>query len=112
MGTNDSVVVANTVSFPMPPPALLQLLVLLGTLLCSVLQHDQKLVLFLACHYCGCFSRLYLVAHLLLQTSGVTLVPSLIEVRRHSSFGSTIGTCDTIRSEERRVGKECRSRWS
>ena len=36
------------------------------------------------------------------------LTPCLlrVEVQRHGKF------CDEPRSEERRVGKECRSRWS
>src|SRR2546430_6057915 len=29
-----------------------------------------------------------------------------------SSYGKVRSTCSTRRSEERRVGKECRSRWS
>src|SRR3712207_1541610 len=30
----------------------------------------------------------------------------------HPEFGHTVGVESTTRSEERRVGKECRSRWS
>ena len=41
-----------------------------------------------------------------LNTSRVTLEPL------ESGFGDTLGTALQLRSEERRVGKECRSRWS
>ena len=29
-----------------------------------------------------------------------------------AGYGSTSNSCAIVRSEERRVGKECRSRWS
>src|SRR2546422_4167333 len=40
------------------------------------------------------------------------VVASFSEVRPDGSFGKTVNVEKELRSEERRVGKECRSRWS
>src|ERR1017187_8195562 len=40
------------------------------------------------------------------------MLPALYEVRNNRSVGHVGGDVDPNRSEERRVGKECRSRWS
>src|SRR3712207_3681232 len=37
---------------------------------------------------------------------------SVLNKRRHLFLGFTMGAFIWVRSEERRVGKECRSRWS
>ena len=39
-------------------------------------------------------------------------LPADFAVRRVLDFGCGIGAATQYRSEERRVGKECRSRWS
>ena len=46
------------------------------------------------------------------DTVGVTLGPKGRNVVLEKKFGSPTITNDSSRSEERRVGKECRSRWS
>src|SRR5258707_14369640 len=52
-----------------------------------------------------------------LQTQAVSQLARMMKVRvpeaAHASAGNiTSGTYEAYRSEERRVGKECRSRWS
>ena len=71
--------------------------------------------------YAGEFAGKYISAALL---SGVTLDRGGIEIKPNVKFKEVIkkiatdsnvikdATCDFTRSEERRVGKECRSRWS
>ena len=48
----------------------------------------------------------------LADTVRVTLGPKGRNVVLDKSFGAPLITNDGVRSEERRVGKECRSRWS
>ena len=64
-------------------------------------------------------SALYLLARLnlsLLQTIIYFLLVAVIVGIPYGLLGLlnklTTGSCKWIRSEERRVGKECRSRWS
>src|SRR5882762_807552 len=40
------------------------------------------------------------------------LAPGLINTHTHAAMSLLRGIADDLRSEERRVGKECRSRWS
>src|SRR2546430_15751622 len=49
---------------------------------------------------------------IVLLTSGLTMVFALTFARRGSYRGLQASLVATFRSEERRVGKECRSRWS
>src|SRR2546422_10256045 len=46
--------------------------------------------------------------------SGFTLVRNAVTLDYPivAAIRSILGVCDEVRSEERRVGKECRSRWS
>ena len=39
-------------------------------------------------------------------------MPVKIDFMVASSYGNSTNSCGNVRSEERRVGKECRSRWS
>src|SRR5712692_6559562 len=43
---------------------------------------------------------------------GTILAPGAVDAGVPSDFRTMIGYGDMARSEERRVGKECRSRWS
>src|SRR2546428_318488 len=42
----------------------------------------------------------------------VTYTPTVVGTGTHSITGTFVPTSNHARSEERRVGKECRSRWS
>src|ERR1035438_7775667 len=48
----------------------------------------------------------------LLLSSGLALAASTFPVLKYSTYLRDSFTPTSIRSEERRVGKECRSRWS
>ena len=48
----------------------------------------------------------------LADTVKITMGPKGRNVVLDKKFGTPLITNDGVRSEERRVGKECRSRWS
>ena len=40
------------------------------------------------------------------------MIANMSKEGKHISMDTLARICETLRSEERRVGKECRSRWS
>ena len=61
-------------------------------------------------------STLFLMLHMtVVLAQQVTISGQVLDEKSEPLIGATVnieGTTNAVRSEERRVGKECRSRWS
>ena len=49
---------------------------------------------------------------IVMEATGIYHLPVATYLKEHGLFVSAINPYELLRSEERRVGKECRSRWS
>ena len=57
-------------------------------------------------------NRVFRAMHTVKGTSSFLGFDVIVELSHHDQLANSRGSPDDIRSEERRVGKECRSRWS